>query len=150
MSDHFPEGLLMNYHLMFKKFKKEAILAVQKAVKAGLWRSEREPAYDILRAMFTNLNTIYGLPTLVLIVDDHEYYSRVTDMIALPKPSLVSALHEYRHHMQHYGLGHYEDDEIDARGWSVSLFRKALPKSFKKAWSERKIWFMPPYPTEQE
>lgn len=114
----------------------------------GLWKVEKPEGYDLMREMFEKISSVYSFPIPSLIEDTYEYYFIPMERIGLPKVSLVSSLHEYRHHMQKYGRLRFQDIEIDARGWSISAFHYALPEDFDSAWRRGLIWYLPPYSGE--
>lgn len=142
----WPSSVERNYHLMFRRIHPKTLEAIRDVVRRGLWRVPEDEGFELLRELYRRLSEVYGLPTPKLRKATYEHYFVPTETIGLPKVSLVSALHEYRHHMQKYGKQHYSDPEIDARGWSISAFRLALPEAFERAWRGGRIWFMPPYP----
>ena len=112
----------------------------------GLWRVEREEGFEIMREMYEKVSSVYGFPTPSLVEHSYEVYFVGPERIGLPKVSLVSSLHEYRHHMQKHGRLRFSDVEVDARGWSISAFHYALPEDFDSAWRRGLIWYLPPYP----
>ncbi|MBA7663267.1 hypothetical protein ES703_71306 [subsurface metagenome] len=123
-----------------------AMEVIRKTVQdCGLWRVDQEEGFNLLRGMFGGLSGVYSITTPTLIEASYEHYLVPAQRIGLPRASLVSALHEYRHHMQKFNLGHYPDIEVDARAWSISAFYTALPTAFDKAWKEGRIWYLPPY-----
>lgn len=138
-------GLVRNYHLMFTRIKNETYEAIQQAVENGLWDVDEDEGFNIIRELYSKLSGIYDIPAPTLIEARREYYIRGNETIGLPKVSLVSCLHEYRHHMQKHGRQHYDDIEVDARAWSISAFKNALPDHFDRAWRNGWIWFMPEY-----
>lgn len=136
----------MNYHLMFPDISSQTLDTVRYIIRdRGLWRVPKEEGFDLLREMFSKISRVYGFPTPGLIESGHEHYLIPLERIGLPRVSLVSALHEYRHHMQKYHRKRFEDVEVDARAWSISTFHLALPEDFDKAWRNGRIWYMPPY-----
>jgi len=141
-----------NYHKMFKNIKDCTLEAVKNIVRTDkLWRVARqdeEAGYELLRKLCSQLSECYNLPVPTLKKGYKECYWIQAERIELPKVSLVSFLHEYRHHMQKHGKQHYDDHEVDARAWSISCFHLALPPEFDNAWKKGLIWFMPPYPGE--
>jgi len=142
-----PSGEERNYHLMFPDISARTIEVVRDIVTVkGLWRVSTEEGFELLREMFTRFSEIYGIPVPGLHQDSYEHYLIPAEEIGLPRPSLVSACHEYRHHMQKYGRLRYRDKEVDARAWSISVFYLALPEAFDRAWRQGRIWYMPPYP----
>jgi len=141
----FPPETIKNYHLMFRHIHPKTLEAIRRAKSRGVWRSSREVGFNILRLMFAEISEVYNIPKPTLIVDTYEYYNIPSETIGLPRVSLVSALHEFRHHMQKYGMQHYRDIEVDARAWSISAFKLALPEDFERAWRAGRIWYLPPY-----
>lgn len=137
----------MEYHTMFPDIDERALQAVRYIVREkGLWRVGKDEGFNLLRELYSRLSEVYGFPTPSLVEAGFEHYYIPGERIGLPKVSLVSALHEYRHHMQKYGRRRFPNVEVDARGWSISCFRLALPEEFDRAWREGKIWYMPPHP----
>lgn len=133
------------YYRYFKNIKQEVISSVAE-LSLGLWRLDQIAALDRLNTIGLRLSAIYHIPTILsLELGTREVYY-YTGRIELPKISLISFLHEYRHHMQIAGnKQHYRDKEDDARGWSISLFAQALPDMFDRAWQNGRIWYLPPY-----
>lgn len=81
---------------------------------------------NALYALITHLSQLYNKP--VCIIFGHEYhYTPVTSTIMFNErnPSIISALHEFAHHLK----GPSEDT---ACKWSVWLFKKVFPASFAK------------------
>jgi len=142
----FPRETIRNYHLMFRNIHRRTLEAIRRAKERGLWRVPEREGFEILRQLFRELSEIYNIPTPRLVKARYEHYHIPSETIGLPKVSLVSALHEFRHHMQKYGYQHYSDVEVDARAWSISAFYLALPEDFDRAWRRGRIWFMPRYP----
>ena len=139
-----------NYHLMFTDLKECAVTSIYNIAKVDhLWsvtRQDETAGFDLLRKLCSQLSECYNLPIPSLKKGSYECYWIPGEHIELPKVSLVSFLHEYRHHMQKYNMQHYPDKEVDARAWSISCFYRTLPEDFDKAWREHKIWFMSPHP----
>lgn len=135
-----------NYHRMFTRIHTGALQSVRDVVDRGLWRVEEDEGFNLIRDLYRSLSGVYDMPVPSLIRDNHEYYLIPSERIGLPRVSLVSCLHEYRHHMQKHSRQHYSDVEVDARGWSISTFHMALPQDFDSAWERGLIWFMPPHP----
>lgn len=120
------------YEERFTDVSSDVLDAVKKYVKSGLWRTDEDVAFQLLRDLATELSNIYG----VCIPKVEKRYSTHYDVgakrIYLDKPSLVSFLHEFRHHWQ-YERGINVGEEDNARGWSLSVFKLALPRSFRHA-----------------
>ena len=141
------EVAVRDYHVMFTDIHSEALRVVREIKERGLWRVGKEEGYRLLGEMFGELSRVYGISAPRGPVEaSHEHYLIPAERIGLPKVSLISALHEYRHHMQKYHHRRYEDIEVDARAWSISAFHLALPEDFDRAWRAGRIWYMPPHP----
>lgn len=137
------------YHEYFTNLHTQTLAIVKEYVNDGLWRVDKDEGFDMMDEMVNDIADVYDMPhPRGPIESDHEWYRPATETIGLPKPSLVSCLHEFRHHMQYNGKQHYNDKEDDARGWSVSVFKMALPSHFDSAWRRRLIWFLPEYEEE--
>jgi len=142
-----PPGQEHPYHTMFPDISRQTVEVVIDTVKTrGLWTLPQDQGFELLRSMYARFSQEYGMPTPRLHQDTYEFYMISAEDIGLPKVSLVSACHEYRHHMQKHGRKRFDDIEVDARAWSISLFHLALPEDFDRAWRRGKIWYMPPYP----
>ncbi|GAH30908.1 unnamed protein product [marine sediment metagenome] len=140
-------SVIQDYHLMFPDLSSNTLEIIRHIVtEQGLWRVGKEEGFDLIRDMYGKISSVYGFPTPSLIEDTYEYYFISGERIGLPKVSLVSSLHEYRHHMQKHGRLRFGDVEVDARGWSISAFHYALPEDFDSSWSRGLIWYLPPHP----
>lgn len=136
------------YCSVFKNIHPKVIEAIVELKKAGFWKND-VPMDDKVKAMrlwIQKVSTIYGFePPKFYFVDDIRQYRQTGGGCYFPfqhefyvfhKPSMMTFLHEFRHAMQYKieGLKLYKGDvEEDARAWSHSAFKKALPKSYKKA-----------------
>jgi len=77
---------------------------------------------------------IYGIPVPKLEISNScgsGCYSLLRKKIYLPKFSLVTLFHEFKHHMQE--MKNKPNTENIARGWSVSLFYQASPEHYENA-----------------
>lgn len=90
--------------------------------------------------LIQQLSAVYGFtpPTLYYQEtgrDTNGFYKPTEHSITfVNKISFVTLLHEFRHAMQYNGAKMIDrDKEVDARAWSMSLFKKALPKYHKIA-----------------
>lgn len=146
----------MSYSTAFKQIDSRTINATQSLVKNGLWKKDLtvQQKYNICDIWVTVVSEIYGIekPTFRFDPDERMYnltggghYEPHANRITLFKKfSLVTLMHEFRHHMQYqmYDLKLYKGHvEEDARAWSVSLFKLALPKSYQNAVNKRILHF---------
>lgn len=153
-TEHKKEAEKLNYHTQYK-FKKAVVKAVRKCVQeGGLWRLKNAGDFDgalvVLKQLAKDLCEIYEIrmPRRI-IYDEYEYYcfrgsERGTLAITEGVPSIVSFLHEFRHHWQYMKRKH-EGNEADCRAYSLGLYRVAFPNTFRRIWSENRIHFMPAY-----
>jgi len=134
----------MTYSKKFKNIKEETILSVKTCVKSGLFKVEQDQQLALLRILNHELSVIYNIdePTLNFVAEASKGNGLyIPNVITLyQKPSLVTFLHEFRHHMQ-FKMDVHKGSEEDARGWSLSVFRKACPVSYKKAAEEGKLYY---------
>lgn len=137
------------YHEFFENIHNKTLRIVKRYVDDGLWRVDQDEGFVMMSDMVDEIADVYDIPHPNGPVEsDYEWYRPPTQTIGLPKVSLVSCLHEFRHHMQYNGRQSYDDKERDARGWSVSTFKLALPEKFESAWRRGLIWFLPEYEEE--
>lgn len=104
---------------------------------------------ELLNALNGALSQIYNIAPPVLHVDGsynrYEYSAGVTPHIHLDKPSIISFLHEYRHHLQAVANKMFEgftDKEEDARAWSLRCFSKASPGNFLNSVKAGRVLFV--------
>jgi len=108
-----------------------------------------------MREWIREVSDIYGLtfPTLKIIASAGAgLYSPQLNQIMMAHPSMVTLFHEFRHAMQFQNKApEYRNDvgweqrgglEDDARAWSLSLYRKIAPKTFKKLVTQNRIFFV--------
>lgn len=134
----------MTYSTTFTNIETETISATKLLPKGGIWKAAT-PLEQKIETMKTWLNTvseIYGIEVPEFRFDTSEimynqtggghYEPHMNRITLFKKFSMVTLIHEFRHHMQHQmDLELYKNDiEEDARGWSVSLFKTACPKSY--------------------
>lgn len=137
----------MTYSTTFTNIEAEVIAATKLLPKGGIWKAAT-PVEQKIETMQTWLKTVsefYGLDVPNFKFDTSEImyqqtgggsydsYSKTINLFK--KFSMVTLIHEFRHYMQDcMELDLYKDDhEEDSRGWSVSLFKLACPKSYENA-----------------
>lgn len=82
---------------------------------------------DAITKLLNCLGLIYKKPAEINIGEHEPMYDKENRTIYLngSKPSIVSALHEFAHHL-------YGSSELTACRWSVWLFKKSFPNSYEK------------------
>lgn len=145
----------INYHLKAARLNKRSIRTLHHF--RGFWTAPTDAQYKMLNELSARLSKIYGISTPKVTKDHREVYYWNNQTIGLPvsprtqKVSMLSFLHEYRHHMQRQKIEPLHPDvEEDARAWSMSMFHSSKPVMFRKAWKDDKLWFMPEYKEDYE
>ncbi len=134
----------MALHKTFKNVNRAAGI-VREEVRNGYFRQPDQEKVIRLKHLGERLAGFYDVaPVGEISVDpglpSYGRYNLAAKKVTLRKPSIVSFLHEFRHHLQHQGdVRIVKDKEHDAQGWACSVYYKACPKLFTKAAREGKI-----------
>lgn len=101
----------------------------------------------LLLSLNDALSQIYAVPIPELFVDGSNccYVAGTpNNVIHLNKPSIISFLHEYRHHLQNVANKMFTglSVEEDARAWSMRCFSKASPGNFINSVKAGRILFL--------
>lgn len=118
------------------KVKKLAVKAVKDIVEQGFYQQDSETQWEWLKALSARICDGYNIHPPKLVKSDSEVYNSRQQTIGLPKThSIISLLHELRHHIQHQANKRYKDHNVeeDARAWSLRVFKLACPGSFKRS-----------------
>lgn len=136
------------YSMVFTNIHPKVVEATKELIKSGIWNKDmrKEDKALYMGLWVQKVAKIYGfseVPKFYFVDDKNEYrrtgggcyFPSFNEIYVFHKPSLVTLLHEFRHAMQfQLNVKKFRDDEEeDARAWSLSLFRKAAPKSYKRA-----------------
>ena len=119
------------------KVARVATRGVKEIVSKGYYDKDKQTKQrwllELIKAICDHYDITY--PTLNIISNSRNYYQVRSETINLNKPSMVSMLHELRHHIQHKANKQYKDhnEEEDARAWSLRVFKLACPGSFKRS-----------------
>jgi len=136
-----------SYKDRFTRIKPRAIKLTRELIKAKPWRGnpgrggEEEfiRAYRACLKWLKEMSTLYKIPTPLLFITEPSKcygfgcYDTELHAILLPKFSVTSLAHEFRHALQHKKQIPVKDPEEDARGWSVSLIYHADPRFYERA-----------------
>lgn len=137
----------MNYSDVYKNIDTRTIEETKQLIKNGFWKKNitEEARIDLCKTWLKGVSYIYkvNIPEFQFSSSEASYrrtgggiYEIQLETITLFKKfSLVTLLHEFRHHLQHVKkIKMYKDHkEEDARAWSVSLFKLSSPNSYKKS-----------------
>lgn len=97
-----------------------------------------------MRGLCAKLSELYGVPKPKVALRPSAFmgphYNSRQNRIVLTKPSLVSFLHEFAHHILH-SHGKTQNEEFP-RAFSLGLFKKIAPLMFEKAKSEGRLLFV--------
>lgn len=129
----------MTYKEQYKNIKSATIELVKTFIKdKRAWNKPSEELNKNYIELLEKLSLIYGIETpqlKVLSISEIEgfygCYSPIDNIIVLPKYSLVTLLHEFKHALQHH-KNKINNEEV-ARGWSISLFYLSSEKAYNNA-----------------
>ena len=111
-----------------KKYRPAALAAVRRFARSKPWQGSVAERRRKLAKLNRELAAAYGVPRPALRFDAAvDCYVRLTGTIQLTKMagSVVTYLHEFAHHL----LG---PCERRACRWSLNLFRRCFPRSFRR------------------
>lgn len=132
------------YHKRFRHIDRRTINAT-KALFAG-WSDATQRETKSLRWL-SEVSEIYGVPTprLKLAPTSFDHYQRDHHLIVLTKWSLITLLHEFRHHLQNtrFPCAGWMA-EPDARAWSLSLYHAVAPRTLRRLATENQIIHLTP------
>ena len=153
-----PSPARDEYSRRFRNLDPRAVRIVRDHAKTRPWRMTEDAQLIAARRLARNLSGLYRVaaPRVVFTrgpesLGSGAYYP-LQRLIVLPKYALVGLLHEYRHHLQnarHAGLGSRDTIEVDARAWSISLFRAACPRRFRHMAAAGRIMYVDPRPYQE-
>jgi hypothetical protein len=109
------------------KYNKECITALKAYKEMKPWRGSEEERIWKMKTLHWNLNLAYRRTTKLQFVggDQSSYYEPGEDLITIVgNPSVITYLHEYAHAL-------YGASEKQACRWSINLFRKIFPRSYR-------------------
>lgn len=138
-----------SYKDRFTRIKPRAIELTRELIKAKPWRGnpgrggqeEFMRAYRACLVWLKEMSALYRIPTPLLFIADPVKcgagcYNAALHAIFLPKFSVTTLAHEFRHALQRkkpIRMRNAARAEEDARGWSVSLIYRADPKFYERA-----------------
>lgn len=134
---------------VFGDLKEDTVQAVKDMVREGFYRKDEQAQYAELAMLAGKLAGVYEISVPVgpnrFLGMGYGSYNPETTEIKINKPSIVTFLHEFRHHMQAVitdltiiGDGEPGSD-LDAQAWACSVFKKACPRMFAKAVANGRI-----------
>lgn len=129
----------MRYHKKFQHFKPDA-LTITKTLLRDWGNSSDDLKWLKMNAWLTRAAELYGIPRPNLVKDlsaGFGCYQPTQHKIRMSKPSVITLLHEFRHALQNHRRAtgfNYDPIEVepDARAWSLSLYYKVAPRSFRR------------------
>ena len=141
----------MKYHKNFQRFKPQT-LTITKTLLKDWGTSSEETNWLKMNQWLTEAAQLYEIVRPNLAKDasaGYGFYNRPKHKIYLSRPSVTTLLHEFRHSLQNHHKaqgfsGDWNDAEHDARGWSLSLYFKVAPRSFKRLANNGSILFVSP------
>ena len=125
----------MTYHNRFSHFDRRTLTATRTLMRGWSTKdtAERWAACD---GWLDEASRIYDVPRPNLRATGYRgtgCYLRMTQDIKMEYPSIMTLIHEFRHHLQCSLMqAPHPDPEDDARAWSHSLYRKVAPRTFDR------------------
>jgi|CXWL01.1.fsa_nt_gi hypothetical protein len=116
------------------QFPAPAIAIARDALKSKLWRGLPPERLEKLRTLNRRMSDFYRVTECTITIQHTMYgphYRPGDDAIVLDKPSLVSFLHEFAHHVLH--CRQLPQNESYPRAFSLGLFFRAAPRMFEAA-----------------
>lgn len=105
-----------------QKFKPITIITIKKWKKNDWYKHKNDKS---IYRLLNKLSHIYDKPLNITNLKTNSHYSPTTKTINLHNTSIITALHEFAHHL-------YGRNETKACQWSIWLFKKTFPKNFNK------------------
>lgn len=126
------------------KVKRNVVKLVLSMVKDNEFYKRSEVNKEgLLRETIQFICEEYEIEPPMFRVDTSNYnhYQPSNKLIVCENTSVISMLHELRHHLQHVAGKQYPNMTIeeDARAWSLRVFSRACPKSFEKSVKAGKV-----------
>ncbi|MCX7842169.1 MAG: hypothetical protein N2489_03745 [Clostridia bacterium] len=115
---------------------------VRNYVKDGFYKQDEDYKFELLGEMVKLMCQYYEAEASIIQKAESNGYDPTTKTMYLLNTSIISCLHELRHHLQHV-IGKRKEGltaEQDAHAWSIRAFAKACPNMFLKAVKEGRIW----------
>lgn len=137
-----------SYKDHFRRIKPRTIQITKELITAKPWwgnpgrggAEEAARAYGAFCSWLREASRIYriSVPWLFILPDwpGHGCYNAESNIIVLPKFSITTLAHEFRHALQYQKpipVRSIDQAEEDARGWSVSLIYQANPAFYERA-----------------
>ncbi len=141
------------YHLTVTEFPIGLLDATDRYFRRRPWRADW---VDKAQRWVGDAAAVYGVPPVTLChtipaeAAGSGCYLPALGEIRMPKPSVVTLFHEFRHALQHhrphdtqYRLDPAADPaEDDARAWSLSLFHQVRPRLLATAIETGRVFYI--------
>lgn len=135
----------MKYHKHFQNINEYTVKRSQYMIEGWRQKTEQEK-WNALRLWNIMVSVDRGMECPTIRHNPsagYGYYIPARNEIHMSKPSIVTLFHEFRHAMQHQQkAGNWNDEEKDARGWSLSLYFKIAPRTLKRLVAQEKVLHM--------
>jgi len=140
-----------SYHLRFRNFHRQTLLATQDLFRARPSQLSPEERHIVFKNWVDRISDIYGMERPRFIWDESAdmggggFYRGSDHSITMSPnhPSIITLIHETRHALQHKEKGAplvSDDVERDARAWSLSLYYRVRPNLLKRLVREGRVF----------
>ena len=138
------------YHKRFTRFKPETLVATKRLRRGWSTKTEQQ-RWQASREWLATVSAIYGVPPVELNTSTGaDCYKVRSQTIYMSKPSIITLLHEFRHHLQFtVGPEGIVGSEPDARAWSLSLYYRVAPRTLRLLAQQDRIFHLTPNMTNR-
>lgn len=131
------------------KVKTDVVRYIKGMVKDGFYKKSEKIQRNEINKLVSFVCTMYATTIPSVVRGGCNYYNFNDEILSVENNSIISCLHEIRHHLQETkGLCYKFTDgslfnvEEDARAFSMRAFKLACPNMFIKAVKEDKVLFL--------
>ena len=141
----------LRYHKKFSRFHPKTI-RLFKELRLNWSNCDDTQKWMHMQRFVMGASEVYGMEFPRVKISSFAgdgYYSILDNKIFMSKPSIITVVHEFRHAMQvqqkaRGWSGREIDVEHDARGWSLSLYYKVAPITFRRLVRSGKVFHIEP------
>jgi hypothetical protein len=132
------------YHKRFRHLDRRTVQATKTLLHGWAAKTDDE-RWVAMRRWLDEATNIYRTIPLVLELGDDDCYLPGQGLIVMSKPSIITLLHEYRHHFQYTLMNlRWEMLEDDARAWSLSLYYATAPRTLRSLARNNRVFHLTP------
>lgn len=132
------------YHRQFKHLDRRTVRITRTLIAGWSAKTDRQ-RQEAMRLWLDQATTIYQIAPVRLTIGNDDFYAPLDRKITMSKPSVITLLHEFRHHFQAERPTLWSGDvEEDARAWSLSLYHATAPRTLKALAQANRVFHLKP------